>query len=115
MKSSKGKKFKTVTYTNANDYKTLKEIGLISDSITSFVASVAMGILLIIPALMAIIAMFKQNIDFTMNLYIPMIKHLAFPFACAILSIVVEAASVANAGGCPFVDELPPCAVSSVG
>ena len=88
MKSSKGKKFKTVTYTNANDYKTLKEIGLISDSITSFVASVAMGILLIIPALMAIIAMFKQNIDFTMNLYIPMIKHLAFPFACAIVFLI---------------------------
>ena len=66
----------------------LNEIGSLSDYTLSFAASVAMAILIITPALMAVIAMFKQSIDFTMNLYIPMVKHLAFPFACSIVLLI---------------------------
>ena len=74
------------SYTN-NEYS-ITELAILSDSVISLGASLAIGLLIVTPAIMAVIAIFKQDIDFTMNLYIPMVKHLAFPFACSIILIV---------------------------
>ena len=64
------------------------ELGSISDEAVSLGAALAMGFFLVAPGFMALMAMFKQNIDFTMNIYLSMIKHLVFPTACAIVLIV---------------------------
>ncbi len=66
----------------------INEIGSISDGVVSLGATLAMGVLLFAPALMAVMAMFKRSIDFTMNIYLSMIKHLVFPVACAIVLVI---------------------------
>lgn len=73
---------------NIQTKKLSKEIGSISDGVISLTASLAMGILLTAPAIMAVMAMFKQSIDFTMYMYLSMIKNLVFPLACSIVLII---------------------------
>jgi O-antigen ligase len=66
----------------------LNEIGSLSDGTLSLAATLAMGVLFAAPLLMAIMAMFKQSIDFTMNIYLSMIKNLVFPLACSIVLVI---------------------------
>ena len=54
----------------------------------SLIAMLAMGVLIIAPALMAILSMIVRSIDFTMNIYLSLIKKVAFPFACSIVFLL---------------------------
>ncbi len=53
-----------------------------------FIATLAMMALVIAPALMALISMFTRSIDFTMNIYMPLVKQVVFPFACSLIFLI---------------------------
>ena len=64
------------------------DIGSLSIETISIVSSIGLGSLLSAPALMAILASFKRSIDYTMMIYLAMIKNLVFPFACSVVFLI---------------------------
>ena len=68
--------------------KLIREIGSLSDEAVSLAATLSDGALILIPAFMAVLAMIKRDIDFTMNLYPAMIRNFVFPVACTIVFII---------------------------
>ena len=65
-----------------------KDISSLSIETISLMAAIAIGTLIVAPAIMALLSMFKQSIDYTMNIYLSMIKKFVFPFSCSVIFIV---------------------------
>ncbi len=63
-------------------------IDSISYKTISLVAALGIGLLIASPALMAVLAMWKRNVDFTMTIYVPLIRNVVFPFACSIIALI---------------------------
>ncbi|MCR5323404.1 MAG: leucine-rich repeat protein [Lachnospiraceae bacterium] len=72
----------------SQEKKIIHEIGSLSDKAVSLAATLASGALLVIPAVMALLAMIRRDIDFTMYMYPAMIKYFVFPFACSVIFII---------------------------
>lgn len=76
------------TSKNENKKGILYKLGNVSDKTISLLATLAMFVLLFAPALMSVIDMFKQSIDFTLAYYIDIIQVWAFPIVSVIVFII---------------------------
>lgn len=73
---------------DSENKRIISDISSLSDQTISLAASIGLGALLVAPAFMAILASFKRSIDYTMMIYLSMIKNLVFPFACSITFLI---------------------------
>lgn len=74
--------------TNTEENIITRDISSLSNETTSLVAAISLGSLIVAPAFMAMLSSFKQSIDYTMMIYLAMIKNLVFPFACSLIFLL---------------------------